>query len=96
MHKRTGTATATKYLLRLFEVQPGGSTEPPVALDDRHIEAASIDEARTRATELLEAERRPLRSISCLADGGLLAYVLPPLPAAEARPGRARRPRGRR
>lgn len=94
MHTRTGT-TATNYLLRLFEVTHG-STAPPAALDDRHVEAASIDEARAKVVELLSAERRALRSLSCLADGGFLAYVLPPLPEVAAAPARTRRPRGRR
>jgi hypothetical protein len=66
-----------------------------VPLADRMVEATDIDDARARATELFQSERRPLRSLSCLAgSAGLVAYVLPPVPAEE--PRTRRRPRGRR
>jgi hypothetical protein len=87
---------ASQYLLRVFEVQPHGSTETPVPLPERHVEAGSLDDARDRAAALLANERRPLRSISFLAGGGLVAYVLPPLPEPAPAPEQRRRPRGRR
>ena len=84
-----------QYLVRVFELEPNGSTNEPMPLADRTIEAADIDDARARATELFQSERRPLRSLSCLAGGaGLVAYVLPPAPAEE--PRGPRRLRGRR
>lgn len=86
---------AFKYLVRVFELEPGGSTSTPVPLADRTVEATDLDDARTRVTELFQSERRPLRSLSCLAgSAGLVAYVLPPVPKEESRP--RRRPRGRR
>ena len=86
---------ASQYLLRVFEVQPHGSVEPPAPLPDRHVDAGTLDDARKRATELFENERRPLRSISFLAEGGLVAYVLPPLPGPAPAPEQRRRPRGK-
>lgn len=87
--------STSQHRIRVFEVQPHGSTEPPTPLPDRHVDAGSLDEAREKAAALFAAERRPVRSISCLAEGGLVAYVLP-LPEAEAAPERRRRPRGSR
>jgi hypothetical protein len=85
----------SQYLVRVFELEPGGSTNAPVPLADRAVEATDIDDARVRATELFQSERRPLRSLSCLAgSAGLVAYVLPPVP--EEAPRRLRRMRGRR
>lgn len=92
MSAPTGTAAASKYLLRVFEVKPQGA-EAPVRLPDRDIEAESIDEARTKASETLAQERRLVRSLSCLAEGGLVAYVLPPQPEPAAEPARTRRHR---
>ena len=75
-----------QYLVRVFELEPGGSTSRPVPLAERTVDATDIDDARARATELFQSERRPLRSLSCLAGGaGLVAYVLPPAPAEELR-----------
>lgn len=84
----------TRYPVRVFEVAPDAPAAAPAPLPDRHVEAASVDEARAQAAALFAAERRPLRSLAFLADGGLVAYVLPPLPAPEERP--RRRGRGRR
>ena len=85
----------SRYLVRVFELEPGGSTSAPVPLADRAVEATDLDDARVRVTELFQSERRPLRSLSCLAgSAGLVAYVLPPRPEEEPRP--RRRPRGRR
>jgi hypothetical protein len=85
----------SQYLVRMFELEPGGSTNQPMPLADRMIEATDIDDARTRATELFQRERRPLRALSCLAGGaGLVVYVLPPVPEEE--PRGPRRLRGRR
>jgi hypothetical protein len=85
----------SQYLVRVFELEPGGSTRTPVPLAERTVDATDIDDARARATELFQSERRPLRSLSCLAGGaGLVAYVLPPVPEEASRP--RRRPRGRR
>jgi hypothetical protein len=79
----------------VFELEPGGSTSAPVPLADRMVEATDIDDARARVAELFQGERRPLRSLSCLASSaGLVAYVLPPLLEEEPRP--RRRTRGRR
>jgi hypothetical protein len=84
-----------QYLVRVFELEPGGSTSEPLPLADRTLEATDIDDARARATELFQRERRPLRSLSCLAgSAGLVAYVLPPVP--EEQPRGPRRSRGRR
>lgn len=85
-----------RHIVRIFEVAIDAPADPPVALEDRHVEAASLDAARTLAVELFGAERRPLRSISFLADGGLVAYVLPQLPEPEApeKPRRRRRRSG--
>lgn len=89
------TVPLSQYLVRVFELAPGGSTSAPVPLADRAIEATDIDDARARATELFQSERRPLRSLSCMAgSAGLVAYVLPPLPEETPRP--RRRTRGRR
>ena len=83
------------YTVRVFEIEPSGSTSDPVPLEDRAVEAMDIDDARARTAELFQHERRPLRSLSCLAGGeGLVAYVLPPVP--EEAPRRVRRMRGRR
>jgi hypothetical protein len=83
------------YLVRVFEIEPGGSTNQPMPLANRMIEATDIDDARVRAAELFQRERRPLRSLSCLAgSAGLVAYVLPPIP--EEQPQGPRRSRGRR
>jgi hypothetical protein len=85
----------SQYLVRVFAIEPGGSTNQPMPLADRIIEATDIDDARARAAELFQRERRPLRSLSCLAGGaGLVAYVLPPVP--EEQPRGLRRSRGRR
>jgi hypothetical protein len=85
----------SQYLVRVFELEPGGSTSEPMPLADRMIEATDIDDARARASELFQSEHRPLRSLSCLAGGaGLVAYVLPPVPAEQ--PRGPRRLRGRR
>jgi len=85
----------SQYLVRVFELEPGGSTSAPVPLAERTVEATDIDDARGRVSELFQSERRPLRSLSCLAgSAGLVAYVLPPTPEEE--PRRARRLRGRR
>ena len=85
----------SQYLVRVFAIEPGGSTSEPVPLADRMVEATDIDDARARAAELFQRERRPLRSLSCLASGaGLVAYVLPPIPKEE--PRGPRRLRGRR
>jgi hypothetical protein len=85
----------SQYAVRVFEIEPGGSTNEPVSLADRMVAATDVDDARTRATELFRRERRPLRSLSCLAGGaGLVAYVLPPVPEEE--PRGPRRSRGRR
>ena len=85
----------SQYLVRVFELAPGGSTSAPVPLADRAVEAMDLDDARVRVTELFQSERRPLRSLSCLAgSAGLVAYVLPPLPEETPRP--RRHMRGRR
>jgi hypothetical protein len=85
----------SQYLVRVFELEPGGSTSAPVPLADRAVEATDLDDARVRVTELFQSERRPLRSLSCLAgSAGLVAYVLPPVPEEE--PRTRRRTRGRR
>jgi hypothetical protein len=85
----------SQYLVRVFELEPGGSTSEPMPLADRMLEATDIDDARARTTELFQRERRPLRSLSCLAgSAGLVAYVLPPVP--EEQPRGLRRSRGRR
>jgi hypothetical protein len=85
----------SQYVVRVFELEPGGSTSEPMPLADRMIEATDIDDARTRATELFRREHRPLCSLSCLAGGsGLVAYVLPVVPEEE--PRGPRRLRGRR
>jgi hypothetical protein len=85
----------SQYIVRVFELEPSGSTSAPVPLADRTVEATDIDDARARVAELFQSERRPLRSLSCLAGGaGLVAYVLPPVPEEEPRP--RRRTRGRR
>jgi hypothetical protein len=84
-----------QYVVRVFEIEPGGSTNEPVPLADRAVEATDIDDARARAAELFQNERRSLRSLSCLAGAaGLVAYVLPPVPTEE--PRGPRRSRGRR
>ena len=86
----------SQYVVRVFEVEPGGSTSEPMPLPDRTLEAMDIDDARARAAELFQSEHRPLRSLSCLAGGaGLVAYVLPPVPEEQPRgPWRLRgRPR---
>jgi hypothetical protein len=85
----------SQYLVRVFEIEPDGSTNQPMPLADRTLEATDIDDARARATELFQRERQPLRSLSCLAGAaGLVAYVLPPVP--EEQPRGQRRSRGRR
>ena len=85
----------SQYLVRVFELEPGGSTSEPMPLADRTVAATDIDDARGRATALFESERWPLRSLSCLAGAaGLVAYVLPPVP--EEQPRGPRRLRGRR
>lgn len=87
------------HRVRIFEVQPDAPVDPPVAIADRHVEAGTLDDARAKAAELFACERRPLRSLSFLADGGLVAYVLPPLPETEEpeKPRRRRRrPGGKR
>jgi len=85
-------------VIRTFEVKPDAPADPPVALQDRHVEAGTLEEARTRAAENFTNERRPLRSLSFLADGGLVAYVLPPIaePQATEKPRRRRRAGGKR
>jgi len=83
-----------RHVVRTFEVVPDAPADPPVALGDRHVEAGSLEEARARATELFAGERRPVRSMSFLADGGLVAYVLPELPEPEE-PDKPRRRRRR-
>jgi hypothetical protein len=83
--------STTIYSVRVFEVPPG-TGGPPAPLPDREVEAASVEDARAQAMALLAAERRPVRSIAFLAEGGLVAYVLPPEPAPEERA----RPRARR
>jgi len=88
-----------KHVVRTFEVKPNAPVDPPVALDDRHVEAGSLEEARTKVGELFAGERRPVRSLSFLGDGGLVAYVLPELPEPkepEKPRRRRRRPGGRR
>lgn len=87
--------------VRTFEVNPEAASAVPLALEDRFIEADTVDAARSRAAAVFAAERRPLRSLSFHADGGLVAYVMPPLPEPEPdtldeRPKRKRRQRGRR
>jgi len=85
----------SQYLVRAFELEPGGSTSEPRPLADRTVEATDIDDARARAAELFQRERRPLRLLSCLAGSvGLVAYVLPPVP--EEQTSSPRRSRGRR
>jgi hypothetical protein len=85
----------SQYLVRVFELEPGGSTNEPVPLADRMVDATDIDDARVRATELFERERRPLRSLACLAGAaGLVAYVLPLV--LEEQPRGPRRLRGPR
>ena len=85
----------SQYLVRVFELEPDGSTHEPVPLADRILEATDIDDARARAAELFQRERRPLRSLACLAGAaGLVAYVLPPVP--EEQPRGPRRSRGQR
>jgi hypothetical protein len=89
------TIPLSQYLVRAFELEPGGSTNAPTPLADRTVEATDIDDARARTAELFQRERRPLRSLSCLADGaGLVAYVLPPVPEEQSKG--PRRLRGRR
>ena len=83
-----------KHAIRIFEVKPDAPVDPPVALADRHVEAGTLEEARAKAAELFAGERRPVRSLSFLADGGLVAYVLPPLPEL-AEPDKPRRRRRR-
>jgi len=87
-----------RHVVRTFEVKPDAPAAPPVALEDRTVEAGTVDEARARAAELFAAERRPLRSLSFHADGGLAAYVLPALPEPEPseKPRRRRRRAGGR
>ena len=80
-----------KYAVKTFEMNPDAPTDPPVAIEDRHVESTTVDAARRAATELFAAERRPVRSLSFLADGGLVAYVLPVLPEPEEKPKRRRR-----
>jgi len=88
-----------KHAVRTFEVKPDSPVAPPIVLEDRHVEAGTLEGARTKVAELFAAERRPVRSLSFLADGGLVAYVLPPLPEpdeAEKPRRRRRRPGGKR
>jgi hypothetical protein len=88
-----------RHTIRTFEVKPDAPADPPVALGDRHVEADTLEEARAGATGLFTTERRPVRSLSFLADGGLVAYVLPELPEPvepEKPRRRRRRPGGKR
>ena len=85
----------SQYIVRVFELEPGGSTNEPVPLAARTVEATDIDDARARTAELFQREHRPLRSLSYLAGcAGLVAYVLPVVP--EEQPQGPRRLRGRR
>jgi len=69
-----------KVMLRVFEVNPNASTDALIALPDRTLETESMDAARRDAYQAMIQERRMVRSVSFLADGGLVAYVLPPEP----------------
>jgi len=84
-----------KHRIRVFEVQPDAPAAQPVALDDCHVEAASVDASLRRAIELFGGLRRQVRSLSLHVDGGLLAYVYPAQPEPESKPAKRKR-RGRR
>lgn len=88
-----------RFVIRTFEVRRDAPADVPVVLPEREIEAGTIDSALKKTKELFAEERRPLRSLSFFAEGGLVAYVLParveskPEPTARNRRRKSRRPR---
>ena len=85
-----------KHTIRTFEVVP--DVPAPAPQSDRFVEADTIDAALAKAAKLFAEERRDVRALSCLASGGLVAYVFPPRPEPEPRKhprDRRRRPPGR-
>ena len=84
-----------RHRLRVFEVQPDAPAAQPVALDDCHVEADTVDASLREATKLFGGLRRQIRSLSLHVDGGLLAYVYPQAPEMAPKPAQRKR-RGRR
>ena len=84
-----------KHRIRVFEVKPDAPAAQPVALDDCHVEADTVDASLRQASELFGGLRRQIRSLSLHVDGGLLAYVYPQAPDPEPKPAKRKR-RGRR
>lgn len=84
------------YPVKVFEVtsdaKPG---DRPRELPGFAVSGESADDARRSVLARLSGERRPIRTISFTADGGLAAVVLPPTPASTP-PAPSRRRRGGR
>ncbi len=84
------------YPVKVFEVtsdaKPG---DRPRELQGFAVSGETAEDARRSVLARLASERRGLRSLSFMADGGLAAVVLPPAPEPKA-PAPTRRRRGGR
>ncbi len=77
------------YLVKVFEVsREAKPTDLPQELPGFAVSGSSVDEARRAAVARLHADGWSVRSLSCTADGGIAAVVVPPeLPAPTRRRG---------
>lgn len=85
------------HQVQVFEIDVGGQpTEKLMPVEGFAVTADTLDEARSAATERLQADGRVVRCLSFLKDGGLAAVVYPPAPPATKPNGRRRARNGAR
>jgi hypothetical protein len=73
------------HQVHLFEIDRDAKpTDRPAPAGSFEVTADTVDGARAAAREQLTAQGRTIRSISCLADGGIAVVLTQPTPAPTA------------
>lgn len=73
------------HQIHLFQIDRDAKpTDRPVLAGSFEVTADTVDGARAAAQAQLAAEGRTIRSISCLADGGIAVVLTQPAPAPTA------------
>jgi hypothetical protein len=83
------------HQVHLFQIDRGAKpTDRPAPAGSFEVTADTVDGARAAAQVQLAAVGRTVRSMSCLADGGIAVVLTEPAPAPTA--AQVRRARGAR
>ena len=83
------------HQVHLFQIDRDAKpTEHPAPAGSFEVTADTVDDARAAAQAQLAAQGRTVRSMSCLADGGIAVVLTQPAPAPTA--AQVRRARGGR